>query len=307
MEGGTMTWILLAVLGIAAFPVWVEFRRDPMDAKARKNAPGAFARLSNGLVHYQWLGAKDGPVAVCVHGLTTPSFVYRSLAAGLGKAGYRVLVYDHFGRGFSDRPSMPQDAAFFIKNLEELMENQGVEDDITLIGYSMGGAVVAAFAAKHAARLRRLVMIAPAGMGHDLGRMMKFMQETPLLGRWLMHAVYPASHRKGCEAERGLDVSVPGIIDLQIKELQYRGFIDAVLASMKGLISSDMEAIHRAIAASGLPVLAIWGADDAVIPVAAVNVLKGRNPAAVQVVIDGAGHGLTYTHTDEVVAAILDA
>ncbi len=299
-----MIYVLLVVLALVAWPIVREIRRAPMDAKARKSAPGKFATLSNGVTHYQWLGASQGPVAVCVHGLTTPSYVYHALAAGLGKMGFQVLIYDHFGRGYSDRPNMTQDADFFVKNLEELLEDQQVEGDITLIGYSMGGAVVTAFAAKHAARLRRLILIAPAGMGHDLGRMMKFMQAASLAGRWLMHMAYPASHRKGCEAERNLPTSVPGIVDLQLKELDYRGFIDAVLSSMRGLISSDMEAMHRNIAHANIPVLAIWGAEDAVIPIAAKDVLTERNPAAQNAVIAGAGHGLTYTHTKDVLAAI---
>lgn len=302
-----MIYVLFAIFVVALVPLIREMRRLPMDAAARVDAPGAFVTLSNGVTHYQWLGASEGPVAVCVHGLTTPSYVYHALAAGLGKLGFRVLVYDHFGRGFSDRPTMAQDAGFFVKNLEELLKYLKVKDDITLIGYSMGGAVVTAYAAKHSDRLRRLILIAPAGMGHDLGAMMRFMQSAPLLGRWLMHMVFPSAHLKGCEAERALPTSVPGIVDLQINELRYRGFIDAVLSSMRGLISSDMEALHRDIAHSKLPVLAIWGAEDGVIPIAAAEVLTARNPSAKNAVIEGAGHGLTYTHTEEVLVAISDA
>jgi pimeloyl-ACP methyl ester carboxylesterase len=63
--------------------------------------------------------------------------------------GHRVLTYDLYGRGYSDRPGGEQDARFFIRQLEDLLEHQGVTQPVTLLGYSMGGAIGAAFAAKH--------------------------------------------------------------------------------------------------------------------------------------------------------------
>ena len=71
--------------------------------RARADAPGRFALLSRGATHYQFLGLRGGPLAICVHGLSTPSFVFEALAAFLIGRGYRVLIYDHYGRGYSDR------------------------------------------------------------------------------------------------------------------------------------------------------------------------------------------------------------
>lgn len=81
-----------------------------------------------------------GPVAVCVHGLTTPSFVWHGLARGLATFGYRVLIYDLYGRGYSDRAPGHQDQAYFLQQLNDLLEDQQIKGDITLLGYSMGGA-----------------------------------------------------------------------------------------------------------------------------------------------------------------------
>jgi alpha-beta hydrolase superfamily lysophospholipase len=91
MEGGTMI-LLLIVIAIFGAPFIIEWRRIPMDAQARADAPGEFASLSNGITHYQFHGPVDGPLVVCVHGLTTPSFVYEGLAKRLMERGYRVLV-----------------------------------------------------------------------------------------------------------------------------------------------------------------------------------------------------------------------
>ena len=295
-----MSWFWLLLGAGAAAPLATEYRRRPMDDRARGNAPGHFARLSMGVTHYDWFGPRTGPVVVCVHGLTTPSFVYRGLARGLALMGCRVLVYDLYGRGYSDRPRARQDAKFFHRQLRELLDHVGVGDDITLIGYSMGGAIATSFAAEHPGRIQQLVLLAPAGMRVPAGRMINIIRSSPLLGDWLMHAVYPRQFRKGVEAERDLPSSVPDIGKLQTAELDSRGFIRSVLSSLRGILAADQREAHTRIAQQGLPVLAVWGRDDDVIPLSCVGTLAEWNRSAVQEVIPGAGHGLPYTHTNEV-------
>lgn len=303
-----MIWLgLFALLGLlVAAPFLREALKPAMTDAIRKRAPGSFATLSRGQTHYRWLGATRGPVAVCVHGLTTPSFVWTGVAEGLGSLGFRVLIYDLYGRGYSDRPGGPQDGAFFITQLEDLLEDQGIEDDITLLGYSMGGAIVTAFAALNAERLRQVVLIAPAGLGHDLGPLARRVAKGGLLARWLMLAGFPHSFRKSCEAERHLPTSVPGIVDLQQAELRYRGFVPAVMRSIAGMVNEDLIEEHTDIAATRLPVLAIWGRDDSIIPLRSMARLAEINRSARQEMIEGAGHGLTYTHSAEVLHAMRD-
>jgi len=297
-------WGALALLALAvAAPVLREVAKPRIDC-ARDTAPGAFATLPRGRTHYGWHGPSDGPVTVCVHGLTTPSFVWEGLAPGLVADGHRVLIYDLYGRGWSDRPGGAQDAAFFVAQLEPLLADQAVAGPVTLIGYSMGGAIATAFAARHPGRLRALILIAPAGLGHDLGPAARLVARGGLFGRWLMLAVFPPSFRRGCEAERALPSSVPGIVDRQQAELRWRGFVPAVARSVAGILAEDQSAAHAAIARAGVPVRAVWGAGDRVIPPSRRARLAEINPDARQVVIDGAGHGLTYTHTGEVLSAI---
>lgn len=300
-----MIWGLLAVAALIALPLLREALRPRMDAAARAKAPGAFATLSRGRTHYRWLGPTGGAITVCVHGLTTPSFVWDGLADGLARAGRRVLVYDLYGRGFSDRPQGAQDAAFFVTQLRELLADQGVTEPVTLIGYSMGGAIATAYAEAHPERVRDLVLIAPAGLGHDLGPVARIVAWGGPLALWLMLAAFPRSFRRGCEAERALPSSVPGIVDRQQDQLRWRGFVPSVARSLSGILAQDQAPLHARIAGRGPPVHAIWGAKDTVIPIPCKDRLAALNPAARQSVIAGAGHGLTYTHTEQVLAACL--
>ncbi len=135
--------MIIALLLFSAFfvlPILKEATKKKLGEKERTNAPGNFVTLSRGVVHYRWLGAEKGDLVVCIHGLTTPSFVFEGLASHYADIGKRVLVYDHYGRGYSDRPIAKQDKAFFINQLDELLNKLEIKrQKFELIGYSMGG------------------------------------------------------------------------------------------------------------------------------------------------------------------------
>ena len=85
-----MIWFV-SLLAVAAFaaPFVIEYLRPDMDADRREGAPGQFEVLSSGITHFQWHGPADGPVLICIHGLTTPSYVWAQLLPGLTEAGFR--------------------------------------------------------------------------------------------------------------------------------------------------------------------------------------------------------------------------
>ena len=95
------------------------------------------------------------------------------------------------------------------------------------------------------------------------------------------------------------------LIERQQKELHYRGFIPAILSSARGILAHKMAAEHSAIQRHGIRVLAIWGVQDHVIPVALKGCLQSWNPHARQFVIWDAGHALPYSHTQQVTACLL--
>ena len=289
---------LILVAAVVFAPQLIEFRRRPMDQAARADMPGELVKLSLGHTHYRWIGGTRGPVAVCVHGLTTPSFVWKSLGAGLAGLGYRVLVYDLYGRGYSDRPTAPQTPDVFVRQLEELLTTQDTTEEITLIGYSMGGAIATAFAAKHPARIRQLILLAPAGVEVTVDALTRFIVRSRVLGTWLMGVLFARTHAAGVAKEEAtVTPEFPEVFDLQRRELAYRGYVSSVLSSMRGLLGRDFETEHRRLYKASVPVLAVWGKKDDVIPISALGTLTKWNRKAVQEVVEDGGHGLTYTHS----------
>lgn len=297
--------VILAILAaIVAAPYLFESRRRVMERSERKNAPGSFAELSQGVTHFRWIGPVRGPVAVCVHGLTTPCFVWNGMAEGLAMLGYRVLVYDLYGRGYSDRPGGPQTSQFFLRQLNDLLDDLDVTDDFTLIGYSMGGAIGTAFTSEQPNRVRQLVLLASGGIQMNYSRLTKFITDRPGIGDWLMLALYPHVFRNDTRQERATPSTVENIVERKNRELLYRGFIPAVLSSMRGILREDMRPRIEAIRDAGVPLLAVWAKEDDVVPITAMGALTQWDRTAKQEVVEGAGHGLIYTHTEQVIDAM---
>jgi pimeloyl-ACP methyl ester carboxylesterase len=255
--------------------------------------------LSQGGTHIRWSGPVRGPVAVLIHGLTSPLQVWDQIAAGVAALGYRVLCYDLYGRGLSDAPRGQQDLPFFTRQLGDLLTSQGLSENVTLIGYSMGGAIATAYAAANPQQVRQVVLIAPAGIVP--GRMdgpTSFAVNTPVIGDWLFHMVAPRRARA-----RLSDTAPPGAEALWAakgRNNQRQGHHPAVLSSLRHALRTTLESEHRALGRADVPVYALWAEQDTDIPVRGLGQLAAWNRYARQEVIPGATHALPYTYAAEV-------
>lgn len=302
-----MAWgwaALLLVVLAAALPFAAERLRPKPSIGEMRRAPGGVAEILTGPTHFRWLGPEGAPVAVCVHGLTTPSPVFDRLAALLAQAGFRVLLYDLPGRGLSPHVRRPQDAAYFTRQLSALLGHESVDRAELLVGYSMGGAIATLFAAQEPERVGRLVLLAPTGLHVEQAGPAARVAALPLLGDWAMLAFGGAALRRGFRAEAAARPMDRDILELQLDQTRLRGFRPAVLSSQRHLLGLHLGEAHRAIAAAGLPLLALWGEEDRTIPVSNVGRLAEVNRSARQAVIEGAGHGLVHTHAEAVMAEL---
>ena len=112
---------------------------------------------------------------VLVHGFSTPSFVWRGLINQFLDKGFKVLVYDHFGRGYSERPRIPYDKDLYVETLRELIASQEIKEKVHLVGYSMGGPIVGHYAESYPEYTKSASLIAPAG----------FSKISPSTGSWI--------------------------------------------------------------------------------------------------------------------------
>lgn len=301
-----MWWLIfLFVLlwGVYTFPMFRENRRKPMNRARRAAAPGKFAQLSQGVTHYRWIGPTRGPVAVMIHGLTTSSPIWDEIAEAVADVGYRVLVYDLYNRGFSDSVKGPHDTQLYLTQLDDLLADQGLDEGLTLMGYSMGGIIATEFAATEPHRMHRLVLIASGGVEVNESDYAVFCRTKPIIGDWL-HSAWGGLRFTRQINEDEAAAAKPHILKAQAMELDRKGFLPAVLACRRGVLQEVQERQHRAITRDGIPTIAIWGEDDAIIPIGAVGKMAQWNRKAHHETIKGAGHALPYSHTDEVVEVL---
>ncbi len=120
-------------------------------------------RLSNGLTHVVCYG-HEGPVTVLLHGNVGSALYLTSLARALCAMKRRVIVFDFYGRGYSDCPASPVTTSVMVGQVAEVLLTLGISE-VDLVGYSVGGQVASHFAASHPCSLRKLVLIAPAVEG----------------------------------------------------------------------------------------------------------------------------------------------
>src|SRR5512141_1384951 len=111
-------------------------------------ADGSFITLTDGITHYELGGNESGKVVVLVHGFSVPYFIYDPTFEFLIRSGFRVLRYDLYGRGFSDRPNTRYNIDLFVRQLSELLDFLRLSLPVNLIGLSMGGPISATFIAR---------------------------------------------------------------------------------------------------------------------------------------------------------------
>lgn len=300
-------WVLAASVLLVAGPLLLTWVWSRSRDRAREGLPGHMLALRDGLTHVRSDGLPGRPVAVLVHGLTTPSWVFDAIAEGLVVQGWRVVRYDLWGRGGSDMPRGAQGRDLFVRQLGEVIEAEVAGEPVLLVGYSMGAAICAAYAETCPERLRGLVLLAPAGLGLRMDRFTRFAVRTPLLGDWLwawLSGYGMRSAGRKAEAREGPS-AVPGFAGRMACEARTRGYRRAVLSSLRNMLAEDMAPTFRALSSKRVEMLAVWGGRDALIDRVAPLRLERLVADAVPVVVADAGHGLPHTHPRAVLKAIL--
>ena len=111
-------------------------------------------------MHYVDEGLRNGPVALCLHGQPTWSYLYRRMIPLLTAAGYRVIAPDMFGFGRSDKPA---DGAvytfdFHRGSLQALVSRLDLKD-ILLVVQDWGGLIGLTLPMDDAARYTKLLVM----------------------------------------------------------------------------------------------------------------------------------------------------
>lgn len=279
--------VVVAVLITGAI-VQVAFDRErkTLDAAARTTVSSKFAPLSDGTTEYTLDGPKDGRTIVLLSGASVPFYIWDSTAAALANNGFRVLRYNYYGRGFSDRPALRYDLATYDRQLTNLLDTLGMRGPVDVAGLSMGGPIAANFADRHPERVRTLTLVDPAFGNRS---------STPLPLRVPGVATLAMTLGASSMANGQLDDFVhperyPDWVPRYEVQMQYKGFRRSIMETRRGDVLKRPARSFTTLTRTPIPILLIWGKSDRTVPLSESDSVRAALPRAEFHVIDGAGH-----------------
>lgn len=231
--------------------------------EARPQPPGDLIRIKHGNVHYAVDGNNDGERVILVAGLVTPLFAWEFLSEDLANAGYRVMRYDHFGRGFSDCPQTEYNLELYLDQLDGLLSALNIDESVNLVGWSMGGAICSAFAHRYPEKVNKLVLIAP-GLFMQMPLSIRLLLKSPLFS-WYMKKNGEKILLKELRKHFNKPERFPEYFLKVREQMRNSGVIESIISTMINYplnFGTAMEALGR----HPRPVLIVWGDDDEITP-----------------------------------------
>lgn len=274
--------------------------------KTRANLPGSFIHLQDGVVHYELAGPDDAPVVVLVHGFSVPYFIWDPTFEALAAGGYRVLRYDLFGRGYSDRPFGRYNTELFDRQLTGLLDGLGIERCRAIFGLSMGGVIAANFAVKNPEWLEKLVLVDPAGFQLDYPAAYKILL-VPVIGDVLFSLMGEETLKKSMSEDFYDPAHVDMFLDQYKPQMAFRGFKRAILSTIReGITENGLEIYRQLGQMDAPPVLLVWGEEDQTVPFKYSKVLVSLVPRIKFHPIESSGHLPHYEEAEKVTPIFLE-
>jgi pimeloyl-ACP methyl ester carboxylesterase len=309
MNRSKLTVAAIVLIPIAAFGEFSAMRyfsadREhlTLDDAARAKAPGQFIRLSEGVTHYEAGGPEGGTPLLLVPGFSTPYNVWDPTFEGLTKAGIRVIRFELYGRGLSDRPDARYDGDFFDRQILDLVDALRL-GKVDIAGLSMGGPIAATFANRHPERVRRVVLLDPGWLS---GARLPLGLRAPLLGDYNFAVTLAPGLPNGQWKDFLYPERYPHYLDRYHEQMQYHGFRRAILRTLRNYVAIDSTSEYAALGRSGKPVLLVWGKQDKDVPFAISSKVLDVIPQARFFPVEDAAHIPHFEHPELVNPVIVD-
>ncbi|HEY6458863.1 MAG TPA: alpha/beta fold hydrolase [Polyangiaceae bacterium] len=246
---------------------------------------GRFVAIGDGLrVHTHEYGA--GPVVLFLHGSGPGASGwsnFRHNVPAFVAAGFRVLLPDTLGYGYSSKPDGVDYTLDFLEGaVERFLDAMGVAS-CAVVGNSHGGAMAIRLATRRPALVTRLVLMAPGGLEEretymkmdGIRAMMKAFTDPAGITRASMRRVFEKQ------------LSDPSLVTDEL--LDERTSI-AELQPKRVLTSMQVPNLAGELSSIACPVLAFWGVDDRFCPMSGAVTIATRCKEARVELLTGCGH-----------------
>ncbi|MFI6694154.1 alpha/beta fold hydrolase [Streptomyces sp. NPDC050433] len=253
----------------------------------------------------------EGRPVVLIHGYPLNGHSWERQTRDLLAAGYRVITYDRRGFGKSSKVNSGYDYDTFAADLNTVLETLDLRDAV-LVGFSMGtgelARYVSQFGHERVAKLAFLASLEPFLVARDdnpEGVPQKVFDGIEAAAKDDRYAWYTQFFSDFYDLEENLgsrisQEAVTASWNVAISSAPVAAY--AVVSAWIEDFRTDVEAVRD----SGKPTLILHGTADKILPIdATARRFRRELPEAQYVEIEGAPHGLLWTHADEVNSALL--
>jgi len=206
---------------------------------------------------------KGDKTLLFIHGLANYALVWKKNIDYL-KQFYRCIAIDLPGNGLSDKNEHPYSMQFFAKSVADFIEVLKLKN-VTIVGHSMGGQVAMTTLINYPGCAQSLVLCAPAGFEHfshlDKAIYTKAIHLFDFISsdeQALRHVIESSFYRNQSQGE-SIVAELTGLMKTY-KLNTYRKMVEACINAMLD------EPVYDKLDAIKLPVLVIYGSNDALIP-----------------------------------------
>ncbi|MFC5959453.1 alpha/beta fold hydrolase [Streptomyces pratens] len=251
----------------------------------------------------------SGQPVVLIHGFPLDGDSWEKQSAALLDAGYRVITYDRRGFGRSGRPTTGYDYDTFASDLNTVLETLDVSDAV-LVGFSMGTGEVARYVSRFGsgriAKVAFLASLEPCLLKTDDNPTgaapREFFEGISSAVKADRYAYYTSFFKDFYNLDENLGSRIsPEAVRNSWCTASSGGFFAAAAAPMTWFTDfrGDIPAID-------VPALILHGTADNILPIDSTGrPFHQALPSAEYVEIEGAPHGLLWTHAEEVNQAML--
>ena len=252
----------------------------------RQGSEYEFAKLSQGTTAYKDIGDKNDPAIIVIHGATLPSEGFIGFCSGLSAKGYRVICYDQYGRGYSDRPITNYDMQLYIEQLRELLDFLSIKEAI-LYGSSMGAPIAINFSNKYKKRVLAIGLQVP--LVHSNSKVLDLIK-VPVVGNLFLRTFGIPFAKNRAEQWAHENEGQKDFINRYIAQLSLPGTEYSLLSSIRHIANKDFLPDYKIFSESNIPIHIAYASDDDEIDPKTVKEVLNLLPDADTFVFTG-GHG----------------
>lgn len=293
-------WLAALFIGLVVVATGIYWILDPevneLNEAARARLGGSYIKLSDGMTHYKLEGPPDAKVVALVHGATIPIWTWDQQVRALTKAGFRVLSYDNFGRGYSDRPAVTYDQKLHLRQLKELADKLGLTRPFDLIGFSLGGGTAVNFTARYPDRVDKLVLISPLINNYKVPAYFGI----PVFGEFLARLAGIRVISNRFASLIGNHPESEKYTRLFVEQTTYKGFQQSILSMLRNDTVGDYRAAYQIVGRQKRDVLLIWGTEDTGFTKPMVSDIQSFVPRLTFKPVEGVGHGIVFQKPETV-------